>query len=226
MVPGRSLTHCAYSEVGAVALLPHRGMCRVTGSRCEAVSTMSDAHGEPNSCQHQSQHHVSSPNPRSGSSPSRGGGRRAECRLEGAQEKAGACAVLAVVASEAGREEGPERPGHFPRQEARPVGASESLLLICTVLAPRIPGSTTQAACWPSPRGARGRFWQLWQHQIPVTQACVHWDAKPSLGGQDASPTPTPRCQQGLGLTSYLTRAEVVPQPYERFGAESNTLAM
>ena len=107
--------------------------------------------------------------------------------------------MLAFVASKAGREDGPERPGHFPRQEAQAVGASESLLPICTVLAPRIPGSSTQAACWLSPRGARGRFWQLWQCQIPVIQACVCWDAKPSSGGQDASldPHPTPRCTTG-----------------------------
>lgn len=84
----------------------------------------------------------------------------------------------------------PESSGHFPRQEAQAVGASASLLPICTLLAPRIPGSSTQVACWLSPRSARGGFWQLWQHQIPVTSTCVRWDAKPSSDGQAAPPSP------------------------------------
>lgn len=51
---------------------------------------------------------------------------RAECRLEGLQAKAGPHAVLAFVASETGQMDAPERPGHFPRQGAQAVGASES----------------------------------------------------------------------------------------------------
>lgn len=39
-------------------------------------------------------------------------------------------------------------------------------------------------------------------------------------------PTPPHAARQGLSLTSYLTKAQVVPQPEERFGAKSNTLAM
>lgn len=46
------------------------------------------------------------------------------------------------------------------------MGASESLSPVSTMLAPRIPGSTTQA-CWLSPQGAWGGFWQ---HAIPGTQ--------------------------------------------------------
>lgn len=84
-------------------------------------------------------------------------GRRAECRLEGVQVKAGSCTALAFVAFEAGQVGAPESPGHFPRQGAQAAGASASLLPICTMLAPRIPGSSTQVACWLSPRGARGR---------------------------------------------------------------------
>lgn len=63
----------------------------------------------------------------------------------------------------------PERPGYFSRQDAQAVGTSESLLPVSTMLAPRIPGSTTQA-CWLSPQGAWGGFWQ---HPSPGTQACT-----------------------------------------------------
>lgn len=89
----------------------------------------------------------------------------------------------------------PQRLGLFPRQKAQAVGASESLLPICTTLAPRIPGSSTQAMCWLSPRGVRGGFWQLRQRQIPVTGACARWDAKPSPGRQVASLDPTLHCR-------------------------------
>lgn len=82
---------------------------------------------------------------------------RAECRLEGVQAKAGSCTALAFVAFEAGQVGAPKSPGCFPRQGAQAVGASASLLPICTMLAPRIPGSSTQVAYWLSPRGARGR---------------------------------------------------------------------
>lgn len=84
-------------------------------------------------------------------------GSRAECRLDGVQAKAGLCTALAFVAFEAGQVGAPESPGHFLRQGAQAVGASASLLPICAMLAPRIPGSSTQVACWLSPRGARGR---------------------------------------------------------------------
>lgn len=137
------------------------------------------------------------------------------------QGKAGSRTGLALTASEAGQEDAPERPGHFPKQEAQAVGASKSLPPVCPMLAPRIPGSTTRVACWLSPRGARGRFWQL---QSARFQLLKHVLCKALFGWVRCFPgSPPNTARQGLSLTSYPARAEAVPQPEERSGAKSNT---
>lgn len=142
-------------------------------------------------------------------------GRRAECRLEGVQVKAGSYTALAFVAFEAGQVGAPESPGHFPRQGAQAAGASASLLPICTMLAPRIPGSSTQVACWLSPRGARGRV--LAARAVP-NSSCFSMcllGCKVLFRWANASPIPTPYCMAEAQPDVLSCRAKAVPQPKE-----------
>lgn len=90
------------------------------------------------------------------------------------------------MAAEMGQADAPRRgPGPFLAGGARPVQASESLLPICTTVAPRIPGLSTQAAC---------RCPLECQHQTPATHSSMSLcQAKPLFGsGQHTSLDPSP----------------------------------
>lgn len=130
------------------------------------------------------------------------------------------------MASEARQMDAPKRPGHFPRQGAQAVGASASFLPICTMLAPRIPGSSTPVACWLSPRGARGRFgssgsakFQLLEHMFVGMQS-------PLWVGRTLPPSPAHTAQRRLSLTSSLAREGSCTPAQGRYRAKSSTLAI
>ena len=149
------------------------------------------------------------PSPSSGSSPS--GGSRAEGRFGGVRAKAG------FTASEAGRADAPERPGLFPRRRAWAVGASESLLPVCTMMAPRIPGSSYRSCVLAVPSRCQWRV--LAALAVPDSShlsVCLS-GGKALFGWATHCPGSQPT------LTSYLARAAVAPQPRERCGARSNT---
>lgn len=148
------------------------------------------------------------PSPSSDSSPSRGS--RAEGRFGGVRAKAG------FTASEAGRADAPKRPGLFPRHGARAVGASESLLPVCTMMVPRIPGSSYRSCVLAIPSRCQWRV--LAALAVPDSShlsVCL-------LGGKGLFEWATHCPGSQPALTSYLTRAAVAPQPKERCGARSN----
>lgn len=72
------------------------------------------------------------------------------------------------------------------------MGASESLLPVSTMLAPRIPGCTPQA-CWLSPQGAWGGFGSIRFQVLRQEPVRVH----SSLGGKMLQPESPQRCTAG-----------------------------
>lgn len=129
-------------------------------------------------------------------------------------------AALALVASGQGRRRPPRGLASSPGREPRLRGLHRPPAHLCSV-APRIPGSSTPAACWLSPGGA-GAPAAL--PDASYLSTCA-WGCKPSSGGQDTSTVPTPHCP-AVAQPHHLPCKSTSSAPaWGRYRVKSSTLA-